>query len=219
VSPEQERPRGDILIISAPSGSGKTTLAYRLVEEMEGVRFSRSTTTRPPRPDEEDGVDYDFVSGEEFDRMAAEGRFLEWARVHQHRYGTPAAFVDETVAAGEDVLLNIDIQGALAVRGARPEAVGIFVLAPTFEELRRRLTGRAGRDSEEVRGRLERGLEEVTAIAHFDYVIVNDEVDEAVARLKAIVTTLRSRRERMADRIAPILDGLRQVHSTGLPVE
>jgi guanylate kinase len=215
--PAQDAPggRGDIIIISAPSGSGKTTLAYKLVEEMEGVRFSRSTTTRSPRPDEKDGVDYDFVSADTFDRMVEEGKFLEWALVHTDRYGTPAAFIDEMVEAGTDVVLNIDIQGALAVRAARPEAVLIFVLAPTFEELRRRLTGRAGRESGEVRRRLERGLEEVSAVGHFDYVIINDVVDDAVQRLRAVILSLRSRRERMTGTVEPILEALRKVHDTG----
>jgi guanylate kinase len=164
-------------------------------------------------------VDYDFVSDEEFDGIVREDRLLEWAHVHGHRYGTPAAFIDEKVAAGEDVVLNIDIQGALAVRRARPEAVLIFVLAPTFDELRRRLAGRSGRDPEDVRRRLERGLEEVSAIGQFDYVIVNDEVDRALERLRAIVLAVRSRRERMGHAFKPILEALRQVQNTGAPSE
>jgi guanylate kinase len=211
--------RGDLLILSAPSGSGKTTLAYALVEKLPDVVFSRSTTTRPPRDGETNGVDYDFVDDAAFDRMAEEGRFLEWAHVLQHRYGTPEAFVDEVVAKGQDVILNIDIQGALAVRSRRPDSVLIFVLPPSFEELKRRLLLRSRTGSSNARNRLETGIQEIEALPEFDYVVINDSLEEALGTLQAIVTARRARRERMQRGIEPILDTFRDAARSGFEVE
>lgn len=210
---------GDLIILSAPSGSGKTTLSYLLVERMEGIVFSRSTTTRPARSDEQDGVDYDFVSDEEFDRMVEAGRFLEWAVVHGNRYGTPEEFVDATRARGLDIVLNIDIQGALAVRDRRPDAVLIFILPPSFAELRRRLLERAPEERQEVKRRLQRGLEEVDAVGSFDYVIVNEVVEDALRDLMAIVRARRRRRERMEPRTRPILESLAAIRDRGVTLE
>lgn len=211
--------RGDLLILSAPSGSGKTTLAYALVERGHGIVFSRSTTTRPPRADETDGVDYDFVDDATFDRMVEDGEFLEWAHVLRHRYGTPEVFVDEVVSQGRDVILNIDIQGALAVRARRPDAVLIFVLPPSFEELKRRLVARSTGGAADVRGRLETGLQEIEALPEFDYVVVNDSVGEALSILESIVTARRSRRERMQRGVEPILETFRQAARSGFDLE
>lgn len=214
-----ESGRGDLMILSAPSGSGKTTLAYALVERMDGIVFSRSTTTRPRRDDERDGIDYDFVSDEVFDRMVDQGRFLEWAKVHRHRYGTPKAFVDETVGRGIDIILNIDVQGALSVQERRPDCVPIFLLPPNFEELRRRLVSRSGGDLEGTRDRLETGLQEIDAIGRFDYVIVNDVLEDALENLQSILRARRALRERMEPRFRPILDDFHHVRERGFDLE
>jgi guanylate kinase len=203
------KPEGDVFILTAPSGSGKTTLAYRLVRSVSRLRFSRSATTRPPRAGETPGLDYSFVSDDEFDRMTEEGELLEWAHVHGHRYGTPAAFVEETVAGGEDVILNIDVQGALAVKDRLPEAVSIFLLPPSFEELKRRLEGRPG-DTDDVADRLRTGFHEVGVISRFDYVVVNDDLEQALDMLRAIVLSRRCARARQLPAVEPILEDFRR---------
>lgn len=160
------------------------------------MHFSVSWTTRPPRKGESDGVDYRFVDRATFDRMIAAGEFLEWAEVYAHRYGTAAAGVDRRLAAGEDVLLDIDTQGAASVRRLRPEAVLIFILPPGPEVLRDRITGRGQDGQEQVRKRLEAAAREVAAIDIYDYCVVNDSLERALGDLHAIVRARRLRRER-----------------------
>lgn len=186
----------DLFVISAPSGSGKTTLARRLLADLTGMEFSVSYTTRKKRPGERDGVDYHFVDDGEFDRMLKEGEFLEWAEVHGRRYGTSQTTVDRSLADGRDVLLDIDTQGAASVRSRRSDAVLIFILPPDLETLRERIAGRGAEDADETRKRLEHAREEVKHYSEYDYIVVNDKVDEAVRLLEAIVTAHRHRRHR-----------------------
>jgi guanylate kinase len=178
---------GRLFVIAAPSGAGKTSLVRALMEREPGLRFSISYTTRLQRPNEVNGRDYFFVPKDEFERMVGAGAFLEHARVFENDYGTARQQVEEFLAAGQDLILEIDWQGAAQIRHAMPECVSIFILPPSRAELERRLRGR-GTDPEEV---IERRLRDAAAdMAHwpeFDYVVVNDEFTRALAELQAIV--------------------------------
>jgi len=174
-------------VIAGPSGVGKGTIVRRLVQRLPRLRVSVSATTRPPRPAERDGVDYRFVSDEEFSRLIADGELLEWAEVFGHRYGTPAAPVREALARGEDVVLEIDVQGAFQVRERDPSAVLVLIEPPSMAELERRLRERGTEDEARLAERLATAERELAERAAFDHVIVNDELERAVDRLVAII--------------------------------
>jgi guanylate kinase len=180
-------PAGRLIVVSAPSGAGKTSLVRALLERDPSIRLSTSYTTRPRRPGEVDGEHYFFVSPERFEAMIAEDAFLEHARVFDHSYGTSAGLVRRLTAAGHDVLLEIDWQGARQVRGAMPECVSIFILPPSLEELERRLRGR-GTDAEDViRRRLRDARDDMSHWSEFDYVVVNDDFERALSEIRAIL--------------------------------
>jgi guanylate kinase len=187
------RDRGLLLIVSAPSGTGKTTLVERLVQVVPDLRMSRSYTSRPMRAGERDGVDYNFISRERFDAMARGGAFLEWASVFGHAYGTSAADTEALLAAGQDVVLVIDVQGARQVRSRGIETVGIFVLPPSAAVLEQRLRGRSKDSEEQIRRRLDVACREVGEYVQYEYVVINDELELAVERLAAIVRAERVR--------------------------
>ena len=193
-----------LFVITGPSGSGKSTLIRKVRRALGDLAFSVSHTTRERRPSERDGVDYHFVSERVFERMVREKRFLEHARVHGHLYGTSRAEV-ETKSRRRDILLDIDVQGARQVRARVPGAVLIFVMPPVAAELRRRLVGRGEDSREDVARRLRNARAEVRAYAEFDYVVVNDDLDRAVADLKTVIRAARHRPEAMAARLHPIL--------------
>jgi guanylate kinase len=174
-------------VIAGPSGVGKGTIVRRLVQRLPRLRVSVSATTRPPRPAERDGVDYRFVSDEEFSRLIADGELLEWAEVFGHRYGTPAGPVREALARGEDVVLEIDVQGAFQVRERDPSAVLVLIEPPSMAELERRLRERGTEDEARLAERLATAERELAERAAFDHVIVNDELERAVDRLVAII--------------------------------
>ena len=185
--PWETQRRGLLLLMSSPSGAGKTSLSRRLVADYSDLTLSISATTRAPRPGEEDGREYHFVSDAEFDRLVAEDQMLEWAKVHDHRYGTPRKPVTEALQMGHDVLFDIDWQGARAIRAAMPEdTVGVFVLPPSWSDLSRRLHARAQDHEDVIQRRLERGREEITHWTSYDYVIVNKNFDKAYADLSHI---------------------------------
>lgn len=185
--------RGVLLVLAGTSGAGKGTLGRRLLEQDPGLRWSVSWTTRPPRPDEVPGVDYHFGSREEFERLRDADGFLEWFEVYGDLKGTPRQFVDEALAAGHDVLLELDVHGSLAVREAIPDALLVFVRAPSREEQRRRLEARAADDPDAMERRLARAeAEERIGEEQFDAVIVNDDIGRATAELAAIVEARRS---------------------------
>ena len=191
--------KGKTFIICGPSGVGKGTVVARLLASDPSLYFSVSATTRPPRPGEEDGVHYHFLSMEQFEQWIAEDQFLEHAQFVGNRYGTPRLYVDRAMAQGRDVLLDIEIQGAEQVKRKRPDAVRIYVAPPSWAELERRLIGRGTEDMEKVRSRLARGREEFSAAKDFDYFVINDTVDRAVEELRAIMTAEHCRpEERMA---------------------
>jgi len=179
--------RGRLFVVAAPSGAGKTSLVRALMERDPSLRFSVSYTTRPRRTAEEHGRDYFFVSREEFERMVEAGEFIEHARVFDNYYGTARQQVEQSLAAGQNLLLEIDWQGAQQIRSAMPEAVSVFILPPSRAELERRLRGR-GTDSEEViQRRLLDAAGDMTHWPEFDYVVVNDDFGAALAALADIV--------------------------------
>jgi guanylate kinase len=200
---------GRLFIVSAPSGTGKTTLVERLVRDMQGISMSRSYTSRAPRPGEADGVDYNFISRDRFEAMIANGDLLEHAEVFGNWYGTGAAETARALAGGDDVVLVIDVQGARKVRNASFEHVGIFVLPPSFEVLEDRLRRRSKDSEVQIQRRLAVAQQEVAAVAEYEYVVINDDVDNAVARLRAIVEAERSRLRAMQPRADAIIESFR----------
>ena len=185
--------RGLLFIVSAASGTGKTTLVERLVQRVPNLCLSRSYTSRAARPGEQDGVDYNFISRPRFEEMARAGEFLEWADVFGNYYGTCAADTERCLANGQDIVLVIDVQGAKQVRSSGVESVGIFVLPPSAEILEQRLRGRSKDAEVEIGKRLDAARREVGEFASYEYVVVNDELDGAVERLRAIVLAERAR--------------------------
>jgi guanylate kinase len=191
-----DRYRGILFVISSPSGGGKGTLIRRLLETESGVGYSVSWTTRAPRPGEVDGVNYRFVSEEEFSRMRQANGFLEWAVVHGNLYGTARAAVKKEMSQGRDIILEIDVQGARAVRKAMRSVVSVFILPPSFEVLRERLTARMTERPEELELRLANAQGEVEQYRYFDYLVLNDEVERAAEELASVVRAERARRRR-----------------------
>ncbi len=178
---------GILLIISGPSGVGKGTVCRYLLQTIETLRLSVSTTTRSPRPGETDGVDYDFTTVPRFKAMIEDESFLEWATVHGHYYGTRRAAVKEALARGEDLILEIDIQGADQVRNKLPEAVCVFLAPPSMAELENRITGRGTESAEKIARRLETARVEMQAYRLYHYLVINDRVEHAAALIKAII--------------------------------
>ena len=197
--------RGSLFVVSAPSGAGKTTLIRQALPDLGPVQFSVSATTRARRAGEQEGVDYYFVTREAFDAMVAREEFLEWARVHENAYGTPAAPVRAALDAGADVMLDIDVQGAAQVRARMPESVQILVVPPSIEVLRRRLEGRGQDDPESVAVRLRNAKAELARFREYDYVIINDDLREAVDNLKGIIRARRVAVARLEPRVSAIL--------------
>jgi guanylate kinase len=198
--------RGLLFIVSAPSGTGKTTLCERLVQVVPGIRLSRSYTSRAARAGERDGVDYNFVTREAFEAMVAQEAFLEWADVFGNYYGTGAADTDSLLATGEDVMLVIDVQGARQVRSRGIETVGLFVLPPSADVLESRLRGRSKDSEAQIRTRLAVARSEVGEYAQYEYVVVNDDLDGAVNRMRAIILAERARVKAMRDHADRIID-------------
>ena len=188
--------RGQLFIVSAPSGTGKTTLCERLVERLPRLVLSRSYTSRGARAGEVDGVDYRFIARERFETMAAAGEFLEWADVFGNLYGTSAADTERLLAAGEDVVLVIDVQGARKIRRLGADAATIFVMPPSFDVLEHRLRKRSKDAEAAIQRRLQVARDEVAAFPEYDFIVINDEVEAAVERLRGIVLAERARLKR-----------------------
>jgi len=204
MSSEPARP-GLLFVVSAPSGTGKTTIVERLVQVVPGLSLSRSYTSRQMRGGERDGVDYNFITRPRFEGMVKDGAFLEWADVFGNLYGTCAADTDVMRAAGNDVVLVIDVQGARQVRKCTADTIGVFVLPPSFAVLEQRLRGRSKDPEDAIRRRLATAREEIGAVGEYDYVVVNDALDACVDRLRAIVLAERAHPRAMAGQIARIV--------------
>ena len=192
----QEKRKGILLVLSGPAGVGKGTLGEMLRASDPAVVFSVSATTRSPRPYEQDGVHYHFLTEEAFDALVAEDAFVEYASVHAHRYGTLKSEVLSRLENGQDVLLDIEVQGAAKVREKLPDAVTVFLIPPSFEELSRRLHARGTDSEEKIVQRLETARREAKQIVHYDYVVVNDTVPHAAEEVLAILTAAGCRTER-----------------------
>ena len=195
---------GSIVIISAPSGSGKSTLVRRLIGSQPDLVFSVSYTTRPRRAGEKEGRDYFFVTRKRFERMVAAGEFIEWAEVFGHLYGTSKRHLDKALAAGRDVLLDIDVQGHKQVRKHLTEALSVFIMPPSFRELKRRLTQRHSDSPQVIARRLTAARQETVHWPEYDYLVVNDRLSLATQALEAIVRAARARRQSQAERARAI---------------
>lgn len=202
--------KGFLLVISGPSGSGKGTVCKKLLERNKDLVYSISATTRKARKGEIDGVNYFFMDEKTFDEMASRGEFLEYASVHGNKYGTPKKFVVEQVNKGEIVILEIDVQGALQVKKLYDEAVFVFLLPPSMEELKKRILKRGTESKEDMDIRLKNAGDELKLVYEYDYVVVNDSVDEAVENIEAIIKAEKlkvKRSENILDRIINIWGG------------
>jgi guanylate kinase len=195
-----------VCIISAPSGSGKSTLVGRLLRNVRNLTFSVSYTTRARRGLEQDGTSYCFISREEFEKRIERGEFLEWACVFGNYYGTHVSSLERARAAGKDLVLDIDVQGARQLKSKIPDAVSIFILAPSRDRLAERLRARGEDAPEVVERRLNAAAEEIRRYKDYDYVLVNDELEKSERTLESIVLAERTRRTRVEDEIQPILE-------------
>lgn len=201
---------GNLFIISAPSGAGKTSLVNGLLNHNKSIDLSVSYTTRAPRPGESDGNDYHFVTREKFMQMAQHGDFLESAEVYGNLYGTSQSWISQENGKGRDILLEIDWQGAAQVRSKFPDSIGIFILPPSFASLEARLKGRQQDSAEVIAKRLEAAREDISHVAEFDYVIINDKLDEALQQLNAVVVAAGLRRNRQLTRQANLINQLQK---------
>lgn len=186
---------GILIVLSGPSGAGKGTICKSLLKEAD-IQYSISATTRNPRPGEKDGREYFFLTKKDFEDKINEDGFLEWARVYDNYYGTPKKFVEEMLAEGKDCILEIDPQGAQKVRGNKPDGVLIFIAPPSMQELENRITNRGTENLSEINKRLSCAKEEMLCMQNYDYVVINDQVEKAVEKIKAILIAEKCRIQR-----------------------
>lgn len=210
MDPATDQPRqrrGLLIVLSSPSGAGKTTISRMLLDADDEIAMSVSVTTRPKRPGEHDGKDYIFVEDDEFDRMIRDGEFVEWANVFGYRYGTPKAPVKDALREGRDILFDIDWQGARQLEPDFGEhLVTIFLLPPTMAELEHRLRARGTDSPQVIAERMRRAADEISHWAEYEYVLVNDHMDECLARVRAIVAAERSKRVRQTSLVPFVRD-------------
>jgi guanylate kinase len=197
--------RANVYIVSAPSGSGKTTLLQSLLKTFKDLKFSVSHTTRQPRQGERNGVDYFFVDRSEFMKMVERREFLEWAEYYGQLYGTSRAFVEENINTGRDVILDIDVNGARQVKEQIQDAISVFIMPPSFDVLEKRLRLRRQESDEAIHKRLEIARSEIHSCHNYDYIVVNDVLDDSIATLEAIVRAGRARPARQQSRIEEII--------------
>ena len=197
--------RGNLIIISGPSGAGKSAITGYALRALPDIKFSISYTTRAPRGDERDGVEYFFTDNAKFESLAAAGEFLEWAEVHGNYYGTSQSFIDGFLQQGNDVILDIDVQGARSVKNARPEAVAVFVMPPSFDILRERLLRRRLDEAGVIEKRLKIARDEISHYQDYDYLIINDDLKNAEQELVSIVISARCRVNARGNAAASIL--------------
>ena len=197
-----------LVVVSGPSGSGKSTIVHHVLNDLRNVQFSISHTTRPKRNSEEEGREYYFISEKEFERMIARRKFVEWAVVHGHYYGTSKTEVEEKRERG-DLVLDIDVQGAAQIRKKYPKAVFVFVLPPRFQDLKRRLEERGTDGPAVIRRRLLEAKKEIREYVHFGYIVINDRLDRAVLEMESIILSARCRLEARRKSIQPIVRSFR----------
>lgn len=200
--------KGIIIVVSGFSGAGKGTIMKALISKYDQYALSISATTRDPRPGEENGREYFFVSNEEFEKLIAENGLIEHAGYVNHYYGTPRKFVEDKLNAGIDVILEIEIQGALQIKEQYPDAVLLFVMPPSAEVLEQRLRGRGTESDEVIRQRLKRANEEAVGIENYDYIVINDKLDDAVERVHGIITAAHGTPDRNKEFIAEVREQL-----------
>ncbi|GEN54201.1 MULTISPECIES: guanylate kinase [Halobacillus] len=198
--------KGILFILSGPSGVGKGTVRKALFEQSTDLRYSISMTTRDPREGEVDGVDYFFKSRDEFEKLISEGQLIEHAEYVGNYYGTPRQYVEQTLNEGKDVFLEIEVQGALKVRENFPEGVFVFLIPPSLEELKDRIVNRGTETEDKVKNRLKAAKEEIDMMDAYDYVVVNDQIDNAVTKVKSIVASEHCKRERVAHQYKKALE-------------
>ncbi len=206
---------GAPIVLCAPSGTGKTTVSKALLERRGDLVFSVSTTTRRPRPEERDGVDYRFVSRETFESMIAGGQFLEWAEVHGELYGTPSANLMTATEAEKLLLLDIDVQGARQVKRSVPDTVAIFLLPPSVDQLLQRLRRRGSEGASDLRRRLETARRELEAVDEFRYVLVNDRLEDTIGQVDAVLTAESLGAEPWRDLVLELKRGIETALSGG----
>lgn len=195
------QPSGLLMVISAPSGAGKTSISREILRMFPDIRFSVSSTTRPPRPGEVNGKDYHFLSEQAFRQQIARGEFVEWVENYGWLYGTSKKMMDAYLATGADLILDVESRGAKAIRAHYPKGVFIFILPPSLSELKARLAAR-GEETSVAQRRLRAALDEIREALWYDYIIFNDKLNEAVDRFRAIYIAEKSRRDRFHDKIA-----------------
>ncbi|MFW6147993.1 MAG: guanylate kinase [Thermodesulfobacteriota bacterium] len=188
--------KGEIFVITAPSGTGKTTLIHAIREQVKGIGYCVSHTTREPRDGERQGEHYHFVTKAEFEKMVNEHQFVEWADVYGHLYGTSYTSMERALSSGKDLLLDVDIQGAEAIKGHLPESVSIFILPPSMNALEQRLRGRATDHQEDVDNRLKKAADEIKRCGKSDFIVINDDLSRAVHEMEAIILSRRARTKR-----------------------
>ncbi len=197
---------GQLFVISAPSGTGKSTVAMAVRQRVPGLGYSISHTTRKPRGDERDGVDYHFVDDETFTKMIDEGAFVEWAKVYDNFYGTSSSGLKDLTASGLDVLMDVDIQGGRNIKNRFPDSVLIFLLPPSLEELERRLRKRGTDDETVIRARMESAADDIKNCVWYDYIIVNDKLETAIDEAQSIIVSERCLTERQLPGIRKLFD-------------
>ena len=206
-------PRGTLFVVSSPSGGGKGTIIRHVLDCVDNLSYSVSFTTRAPRLGEVDGREYFFVGRDNFDEMVAAGEFLEWACVHGNFYGTSKRQIIEKIAAGSDLILEVDVQGAASVRQLLMDSVSVFILPPSYEVLRQRLIARGTDSPEELEVRLRNAPEELKQYSAFDYVIINDEIDRAAGQLASIIYAERARCMRQDGLVREVIQKFQQSQS------
>ena len=192
-----DKTKGLIIVISAPSGAGKTTLTKRLLQ-ISSFAYSVSFTTRPPRKNEIEGVDYYFISNKEFQEMVKDGKFIEWARVHGQLYGTSIDLLNEAIETKKNVVLEVDVKGGIEIKKRYAEAVLIFLLPPSWQELEKRLNKRDTEIKERIRERIERAKKEITDAPYYDYLVVNNDINKALSDILSIVKAEHCRLDRLS---------------------
>ncbi|AKG04629.1 MULTISPECIES: guanylate kinase [Salimicrobium] len=198
--------KGILFVLSGPSGVGKGTVRKALFEQDTDLRYSISMTTRAPREGEKDGVDYFFKTRNEFEKLISEGELIEYAEYANNYYGTPKAYVQQTLEEGKDVFLEIEVNGALQVRENFPEGVFVFLIPPSLEELKDRIVNRGTETEEKIKARLEAARDEIDMMDNYDYVIVNDNVDHAVSKVQSVVLSEHCKRSRVAKQYKQALE-------------